>query len=220
MKIIFLTFFIVINYIQAASLEEIKTALAKEFRNNFPKIIISQIDLKITSLPKDFDQYEFLRIANGRFNQAQGFLRAEFKTPQNIQKNVFFRYFIQANLEVLKSERAIKRGDKLGAFDYKSVLIDFDKVPLNALTLDDVDNLVAKSNINKNAILRANMFKTTALIRRNDPIIGVLSEANVDVLIELVALQSANMGKRIRAKNKEGKVMQGIVVGKNRMIIQ
>ncbi|EAJ8364744.1 flagella basal body P-ring formation protein FlgA, partial [Campylobacter jejuni] len=35
MKIIFLTFFIVINYIQAASLEEIKTALAKEFRNNF-----------------------------------------------------------------------------------------------------------------------------------------------------------------------------------------
>ncbi|EGP7917428.1 TPA: flagellar basal body P-ring formation protein FlgA [Campylobacter jejuni] len=220
MKIIFLTFFIVINYIQAASLEEIKTALAKEFRNNFPKIIISQIDLKITSLPKDFDQYEFLRIANGRFNQAQGFLRAEFKTPQNIQKNVFFRYFIQANLEVLKSERAIKRGDKLGAFDYKSVLIDFDKVPLNALTLDDVDNLVAKSNINKNAILRANMFKTTALIRRNDPIIGVLSEANVDVLIELVALQNANMGERIRAKNKEGKVMQGIVVGKNRMIIQ
>ncbi|RTJ26216.1 flagellar basal body P-ring formation chaperone FlgA [Campylobacter jejuni] len=220
MKIIFLTFFIVINYIQAASLEEIKTALAKEFRNNFPKIIISQIDLKITSLPKDFDQYEFLRIANGRFNQAQGFLRAEFKTPQNIQKNVFFRYFIQANLEVLKSERAIKRGDKLGAFNYKSVLIDFDKVPLNALTLDDVDNLVAKSNINKNAILRANMFKTTALIRRNDPIIGVLSEANVDVLIELVALQNANMGERIRAKNKEGKVMQGIVVGKNRMIIQ
>ncbi|EHM2839016.1 flagellar basal body P-ring formation protein FlgA, partial [Campylobacter jejuni] len=183
-------------------------------------IIISQIDLKITSLPKDFDQYEFLRIANGRFNQAQGFLRAEFKTPQNIQKNVFFRYFIQANLEVLKSERAIKRGDKLGAFDYKSVLIDFDKVPLNALTLDDVDNLVAKSNINKNAILRANMFKTTALIRRNDPIIGILSEANVDVLIELVALQSANMGERIRAKNKEGKVIQGIVVDKNRMIIQ
>ena len=43
-------------------------------------------------MPKDFDQYEFLRIANGRFNQAQGFLRAEFKTPQNIQKNVFFRY--------------------------------------------------------------------------------------------------------------------------------
>lgn len=206
MKIIFLTFFIVINYIQAASLEEIKTALAKEFRNNFPKIIISQIDLKITSLPKDFDQYEFLRIANGRFNQAQGFLRAEFKTPQNIQKNVFFRYFIQANLEVLKSERAIKRGDKLGAFDYKSVLIDFDKVPLNALTLDDVDNLVAKSNINKNAILRANMFKTTALIRRNDPIIGVLSEANVDVLSNLWLCKVQIWAKGFVQKTKKVKL--------------
>ncbi|EAL8417058.1 flagella basal body P-ring formation protein FlgA [Campylobacter coli] len=220
MRIISFIFFVFIGLSHGANLEEIKTALAKEFKNNFPSLIIKNIDLKITTLPKDFEQYQFIRIANARFNQAQGFVRAEFKTPQNIQKNVFFRYFIQANLEVLKSERAIKRGDKLGAFDYKSVLIDFDKVPLNALTLDDVDNLVAKSNINKNAILRANMFKTTALIRRNDPIIGVLSEANVDVLIELVALQSANMGERIRAKNKEGKVMQGIVVGKNRMIIQ
>ncbi|EPT6745663.1 flagellar basal body P-ring formation chaperone FlgA [Campylobacter coli] len=220
MRIISFIFFVFIGLSHGANLEEIKTALAKEFKNNFPSLIIKNIDLKITTLPKDFEQYQFIRIANARFNQAQGFIRAEFKTPQNIQKNVFFRYFIQANLEVLKSERAIKRGDKLGAFDYKSVLIDFDKVPLNALTLDDVDNLVAKSNINKNAILRANMFKTTALIRRNDPIIGVLSEANVDVLIELVALQSANMGERIRAKNKEGKVMQGIVVGKNRIIIQ
>ncbi|EKO0308212.1 flagellar basal body P-ring formation protein FlgA [Campylobacter coli] len=220
MRIISFIFFVFIGLSHGANLEEIKTALAKEFKNNFPSLIIKNIDLKITTLPKDFEQYQFIRIANARFNQAQGFVRAEFKTPQNIQKNVFFRYFIQANLEVLKSERAIKRGDKLGAFDYKSVLIDFDKVPLNALTLDDVDNLVAKSNINKNAILRANMFKTTALIRRNDPIIGILSEANVDVLIELVALQSANMGERIRAKNKEGKVMQGIVVGKNRMIIQ
>ncbi|ECQ5796823.1 flagellar basal body P-ring formation protein FlgA [Campylobacter coli] len=220
MRIISFIFFVFIGLSHGANLEEIKTALAKEFKNNFPSLIIKNIDLKITTLPKDFEQYQFIRIANARFNQAQGFIRAEFKTPQNIQKNVFFRYFIQANLEVLKSERAIKRGDKLGAFDYKNVLIDFDKVPLNALTLDDVDNLVAKSNINKNAILRANMFKTTALIRRNDPIIGILSEANVDVLIELVALQSANMGERIRAKNKEGKVMQGIVVGKNRMIIQ
>lgn len=64
------------------------------------------------------------------------------------------------------------------------------------------------------------MFKTMALIRRNDPIIGILSDGNVDVLIELTALHSADMGERIRAKNKEGKVMQGIVTGKNRMIIQ
>lgn len=218
MKILVL--FLMISFAWGANLEELKIALAKEFKNNFPKIIITQIDLKIASLPKDFQQYEFLRIANGRFNQAQGFVRAEFKTPQNIQKNVFFRYFIRADLEVLKSERAIKRGNKLSAFDYKTMLIDFDKVPPNALSLDDVNQLIAKSNISKNTILKSNMFKTTALIRRNDPIIGVLSDGNIDVLVELVALQNANMGERIRAKNKEGRVMQGIVVGKNRMIIQ
>ncbi|VUA74810.1 flagellar basal body P-ring biosynthesis protein FlgA [Campylobacter coli] len=98
--------------------------------------------------------------------------------------------------------------------------MDFDKVPSNALALEDTHNLIAKSNISKNTILKENMFKTMALIRRNDPIIGVLSDGNVDVLIELTALHSADMGERIRAKNKEGKVMQGIVTGKNRMIIQ
>ncbi|TKX33191.1 flagellar basal body P-ring formation chaperone FlgA [Campylobacter aviculae] len=220
MKNLFFILIIFINLADGADLEEIKLALAKEIKNNFPKILITQIDLKTTSLPKDFNQYEFLRIANGRFNQAQGFLRAEFKTPQNIQKNVFFRYFIQANLEVLKSNRAIKRGDKLGAFDYKSILLDFDKVPANALSPEDTNNLIAKSNISKNTILKENMFKTSALIRKNDSIIGILSDGNVDVSIELMALQSANMGERIRAKNKEGKVMQGIVIGKNRMIIQ
>lgn len=220
MKAIFFVFLFFINLSYGANLEEIKFALAKEFKNNFPKLIITQIDLKITTLPKDFNQYEFIRIANGRFNQAQGFVRAEFKTPQNIQKNVFFRYFIQANLEVLKSERPIQRGDRLSALDYKSILMDFDKVPSNALTPDDTSNLIAKSNINKNTILKENMFKTLALIRRNDPIIGVLSDGNIDVLIELTALQSANLGERIRAKNKEGKVMQGIVTGKNRIIIQ
>ncbi len=220
MKIVSFIFFIFISLSYGANLEEVKIALAKEFKNNFPKLIIKNIDLKITNLPKDFEQYQFIRIANGRFNQAQGFVRAEFKTPTNIQKNVFFRYFMQANLEVLRSERSIQRGDKLSALDYKSVLMDFDKVPPKALTLEDTHNLIAKSNINKNTILKENMFKTMALIRRNDPIIGVLSDGNVDVLIELTALHSADIGERIRAKSKEGKVMQGIVTGKNRMIIQ
>lgn len=220
MKNLFFILVVFISLSKGANLEEIKLALAKEITNNFPKIIITQIDLRSTSLPKDFNQYQFLRIANGRFEQSQGFLRAEFKTPQNLQKNLFFRYFVQGNLQVLKSERAIKRGQKLSPLDYRIISLDFDKVPPNALDVEDTNNLIAKNNINKNTILKENMFKTLALIRRNDPIIGILRDGNIDVSIELTALQSANMGERIRAKNKEGKVMQGIVIGKNRMIIQ
>ncbi|MCR2064635.1 flagellar basal body P-ring formation chaperone FlgA [Campylobacter helveticus] len=208
------------QFLEAGNLELIKAALTKEYQNNFPQIAIKQVDLKITSLPRDFEQFEFLRIANGKFNKSQGFLRAEFKTPQNISKNVFFRYFIRANLEVLRSTRAIKRGDRLGALDYKIVLMDFDKVPSNALGVEDLNNLLAKSNINKNTILRQNMFKTTAIIKRNDQVIGVLKDSGVDVLIELVALQSANLGERIRVKSKDGKVMQGVVMGKNRVLLQ
>ncbi|MDO4674508.1 flagellar basal body P-ring formation chaperone FlgA [Campylobacter sp.] len=208
------------QFLEAGNLERVKDALAKEYQNNFPQIIIKQIDLKITSLPKEFENFEFLRIANGKFNKAQGFVRAEFKTHQNISKNVFFRYFIRANLEVLRSTRAIKRGDRLGALDYRIVLMDFDKVPSNALSIDDLNNILAKNNINKNTILRENMFKTTAIIKRGDLVVGVLRDSGVDVLIELVSLQSANLSERIRLKSKEGKVMQGTVIGKNRVLLQ
>lgn len=209
-----------LSALTAGNLEKIKNSLAKEFQNNFPNIIIKNIDLKITSLPKDFESFEFLRMASGKFNRATGFLRAEFKTPQNLQKNVFFRYFINAHLEVLKSTRNIKRGDRLGALDYRSVFMDFDKVPSNALSKDDLVNLLAKNNINKNTILRENMFKTTAIIKRGDLVVGVLKDGGVDVLIDLVSLQSANLSEKIRVKNKEGKVMQGIVIGKNRVLLQ
>ncbi|WP_279041423.1 flagellar basal body P-ring formation chaperone FlgA, partial [Campylobacter helveticus] len=174
MRKICFVFLFLWQILEAGNLDLVKAALTKEYQNNFPQIAIKQVDLKITSLPRDFEQFEFLRIANGKFNKSQGFLRAEFKTPQNISKNVFFRYFIRANLEVLRSTRAIKRGDRIGAFDYKIVMMDFDKVPSNALSKEDLNNLLAKNNISKNTILRQNMFKTTAIIKRNDQVIGVL----------------------------------------------
>ncbi|WP_276882688.1 flagellar basal body P-ring formation chaperone FlgA [Campylobacter cuniculorum] len=220
MNKVFLFLFILLSYAGAGNLDQIKIALAKEFTNNFPKIAIKTIDLKISSLPKDFEEYEFLRLADAKFNRSIGFGRAEFKTAKNEQKNIFFKYFIKAYLEVVKSTSAIKKGDKLEALHYKGVLIDFDKMPLNALSLEDTHNLIAKTNIRKNTILKENMFKINALIKKNDPIIGVLKDEGIDVLIELIALNSGDLNEKIRAKNKEGKVMQGIVIGKNRILLQ
>lgn len=207
-------------FIFSTNIEKVKQALKEEFINNYPKIIINNIDLKSSSLPKDFDKFEFLRIANGRFDKAQGFLRAEFKTNNNLQKNVFFRYFIYANLEVLKSQIDIKKGQRLGVFDYEIVLIDFEKAPLNPVSKEDALNLIAKSNINKNTILKESMFKSNTLIKRKDIVVGILSDNGIDILVELMALDSGNLGQRIRLKNKDGKIMQGIITGKNRVKLQ
>ncbi|MBK1973321.1 flagellar basal body P-ring formation protein FlgA [Campylobacter sp. TTU-622] len=217
-KILF--FICIFNLCFANNIEKVKLALSKELQNNFSNIIITKIDIMNTSLPKDFDQYEFLRLANAKFNKAQGFLRAEFKTPQNIQKNIFFRYFVDADIEILKSKKSILKGEKLSPLDFDKALMDFDKIPLNALSAEEAKNLVVKVNINKNTILKRNMFKINALIKRNDPIIGILRDSNIDIQIELTALENANLGERIKAKNKEGKVMQGIVSGKNRILLQ
>ena len=217
MKIFFYIFLVFIN-LYASNLDEVKNALKKEFQNNFPKINIINIDLKINSLPKGFENFQFLRLANGKFNQASGFLRAEFKTPKNIQKNVFFRYFIHANLEVFKSTKNIQKGEKLGIDDYKIVFMDFAKIPPNAL--NETNNLIAKANIKKNTILKENMFKIIALIKKNESVQGILKDNGVSILVELISLESANLGEKIRLKNKEGKFMQGVVVGKNKVLLQ
>ncbi|KAA6230279.1 flagellar basal body P-ring formation protein FlgA [Campylobacter sp. LR291e] len=209
-----------LNFLQASNFELVKSALIQEFKHNFPQIIITKVDLKITSLPKDFEEYEFIKLAPGKFNRAQGFVRAEFKTHKNIAKNVFFRYFIKGNLQVLRASRAIKKNDKLSVLDYKIVMLDFDKVPANALNLEDSNNLISKTNISKNAILKENMFKSSALIKKHSKITGILQDENIDVLVELIALENANLNEKIRAKNKDGKVMQGVVISKDRILIE
>lgn len=217
---LFLLLFVLLSLVNAGNLDQVKVALVKEFTNNFPKIMITKIDLKAPSLPRDFEEYEFLGLTNAKFNRSVGLGRAEFKTPRNERKSIFFKYFIKARLDVLKSISPIKRGERLEPFHYKRTLIDFDKVPLNALGLEDTHNLIAKNNIRKNAILKENMFKINALIKKNDPVIGVLKDEGIDVLIELVALHSANLNEKIRVKNKDGKVMQGIVIEKNKVLLQ
>ena len=99
-------------------------------------------------------------------------------------------------------------------------MIDFDKAPLNSISKEDAINLIAKNNINKNTILKENMFKSNTLVKRKDVIVGILSDENVDVLIELIALESGNLGQTIRVKNKDGKTMQGVIIGKNRVKLQ
>lgn len=104
---------------------------------------------------------------------------------------------MQASSEALKSERSIQGGNKFGVLDYKSVLMDFNRVPSNVPILEDTYNSIVKNNINKSIILKENMSRTMALTRRNGPVIGALSDGNVDVLIELTALHSTDMGERI-----------------------
>jgi len=203
-----------INSSFASNYDAVKQALIKEYKAHFSKIIIKDVKIEANGVPKDFESFNFLRIANLRFERASGYLRAEFSTNKG-QKNIFFRYFIKADLEVLRANKELKRGDRLSALDYSVILMSFDKVPLKALSTDDDLSLVAKSNVARNAILRQSMFKKIELVKKGDFLRGVLKDKDVQIFIELSALESGNKGDIIRLKTKEGKLMQGLVVDKN-----
>lgn len=200
--------------------EQIKFALAQEFKFKFQGLIINDIQLSNANLPKNFDKYYFLKLAQGRFDRASGYVRAEFKTPENIKKNVFFRYFIKAKLEVLRSNKELQRGDVLTGADYTLSLVDFDKVPPAIIYKDDDLNLLARTNIKKNSILRRNMFKANYLVKKDAILRGILEENEIKMIIELVALESGNEGDLIKVRNKDGKIMQALIINRNQVNLQ
>ncbi|KAB0580553.1 flagellar basal body P-ring formation protein FlgA [Campylobacter volucris] len=213
-NIVLLLFFCTLNF--ASNFDEVKLALIKEFKTNYPQIEIISLELNTqSSLPEDFNQYVFLKLGNHNFEKADGFIKAEFKTPEQFKKNIFFKYFLKAKLEVLQSTRLISRNENLSPASFKIVKIPFDKVPSGILKKDEIANLIAKSNIRENMILKYNMFKTKTLIQRNDSVYGVMKDGDLSMIIELKAMQSGNLNQRIRLKNKEGKVVHGKVISKN-----
>lgn len=213
-NIVLLLFFCTLNF--ASNFDEVKLALIKEFKTNYPQIEIISLELNTqSSLPEDFNQYVFLKLGNHNFEKADGFIKAEFKTPEQFKKNIFFKYFLKAKLEVLQSTRPISRNENLSPASFKIVKIPFDKVPSGILKKDEIANLIAKSNIRENMILKYNMFKTKTLIQRNDSVYGVMKDGDLSIIIELKAMQSGNLNQRIRLKNKEGKVVHGKVISKN-----
>ncbi|WP_229238486.1 flagellar basal body P-ring formation chaperone FlgA [Campylobacter volucris] len=213
-NIVLLLFFCTLNF--ASNFDEVKLALIKEFKTNYPQIEIISLELNTqSSLPEDFNQYVFLKLGNHNFEKADGFIKAEFKTPEQFKKNIFFKYFLKAKLEVLQSTRPISRNENLNPASFKIVKIPFDKVPSGILKKDEIANLIAKSNIRENMILKYNMFKTKTLIQRNDSVYGVMKDGDLSMIIELKAMQSGNLNQRIRLKNKEGKVVHGKVISKN-----
>lgn len=206
--------------VDLANIQSIKIALASEFQATFPRIIISKIELQSSKLPKDFEHYEFLRLANGNFRRSNGYLRAEFKTTSGIKKSVFFRYFAKARIEVLRLNKDLERGSQLASHDFSVVYYDFDKVPLDYIELGADKNLVARSNIRKGEILRSNMFKNDSLVKKNDLLKGMLKDGDLSAAVELQALENGDLNETIRLKTKDGRVLQGVITGKKSAIIE
>lgn len=205
--------------LSAANIEEIKQGFIKELKNEFENIKIISLVLDPQSrLDEDFKAYEFIKIAEGNFKKSRGFFRAIVRDKKN-EKNIFFRYFLEAKVEVLIARRNIVRNKIISAFDYTLASVDFENVPYDYLYKID-EKLISKRNIKKESILRRNFFKIKPLIQKNDVVYGLLKDGQVSILLELKALGPGFKGQIIRLKNKEGKSILGQVIDKNTVLIK
>lgn len=215
LKCLILLFLLALS-LQAASLQEVKSALAKSLKANYKGLVIKQLLIKPQgTLQADFAKYSFIGLDANNLRYASGFVKAVFNTP-NGEKNLFFRYYLSAHVKALVASKKILRNQDLTPGDYTQKEVGFSNLARDYI-YEINTQLVAKRNIRKGKVLRKAYFMPKPLIAKGQRVYGYLSDGGISISIELRALQSGFKGQLIRLKNKEGRTVQGRVVSSFRV---
>lgn len=197
------------GFLYASSIDELKQKLEDEYAKHYKSIFIKAMDLKPQKqIVGDFSEYEFLSMDIIAY-KSRGYFKADFRYQNDI-KTLYFAYNMVADAYVLVAKNDMKKEQNVGIFDYKKQKLDINKIPKNAIfTIQN--NLICKTNIKKDRILTSSMFKTTFLVNKNDNVVVEIKDGGLSVFVDMIALESGNLGQKIKLKSKEGKIFYGRV---------
>jgi len=137
---------------------------------------------------------------------------------KNHAKQVFFEYFIDADLYVFKTKRKILRGEALDGRNMKKVYIKLDK--FQALPIQSFSSYQAKHHINEGKIITKRDIEKLALVKRGENISVVVKNNNMEIIMGAKALQSGSLNEMIQIENEKGVRLHAKVIGKNRVEVE
>ncbi|NPA65787.1 MAG: flagellar basal body P-ring formation protein FlgA [Epsilonproteobacteria bacterium] len=130
-------------------------------------------------------------------------------------KQIFFEYFIDADLYVFKTKRKVLRGELLDGRNIKKVRLKLDK--FQALPVQQVGSYQAKHHINKGRIVTRRDIEKLALVKRGQYVTVIVKNNNMEIIMGAKALQSGSIGEKIEIQNEKGIKLHAKVIGKNRV---
>ncbi len=188
----------------------LKQKLKDFYHQNYDFITIKDIQIiprnHLEKLPKSFS----FKIQSR--NALRSFGNFSIK---NHAKQIFFEYFIDADLYVFKAKRKILRGEKLDGRNIKRITLKLDK--FQALPLQKIDSYQAKHHINKGKIITRRDIEKLVFVKRGERVSVIVKNNNMEIIMGAKALQSGSLYEVISIENEKGVKLRAKVIGKDRV---
>jgi len=197
-------------------LSQITDKVKKLYKSKYPNIKIKKIFITprgyIKNLPKEYQ----VHIQEKSYLRDHGTIY--IKTEQ--KKEIFFDYYIEADIDVLRARKNIQKGVELSFKNIIKKRIRLDKfraMPLQKITQA---KLQSKHHIKQNTILTLRDIETLNLVKRDSTVGVSLDSGGLSITFSAKALQDGKLNDIITIQKSDGKRLKARVVSKHRVEIQ
>lgn len=201
-------------------LSELNFEVVKAYTTEYPSIKIKNISiepaLRVALMAPKFLKLE---LTPNSMRQPNGMFSALY-LDDGIEKRLFFRYRISAEIETARATRDIARDKKIESDDLEFVLIPLERYFKKSISREDISAISAKRLIKAGSIVTQADFMKTPLVIRNSSVVATVMEGELELDFEAVSIEDGGMGQMVTVKNKNGKMFKAMVIGPSRVRVR
>jgi flagella basal body P-ring formation protein FlgA len=202
--------------------EEIAGEILRLFEEKYPCIEADFPSVKASSaLPHDFKTYEIKEIilSSNDYRNARGSFQVIFTTPTSRDKKLYFRFKLDAKINVFKAKHNLHNDKILSTNDYEMVQVTLDKLPSEAITCSVPDKLMTKNYLRADSILTMQRFEYKKDVLRGANVRAFVRDGMLVIGTSAHVLQDGNIGDVVKIKTEEGKLLNAKLISSNKAII-
>ncbi len=201
-------------------LSELNFELVKLYSSEYPGIIIKNITIEpATNISLASPKLLRIDLTRNSLKQSSGIFSAIY-LDSKVEKRLYFRYRMMADVEVAKASRDISRDKKIDKEDVEFVLIPFERMFRKSISKDEMQDVSATRFIKAASIIAQSDFVKTPVVLRNSSVIASVDDSDLELEFEAVAVEDGSVGQMVTIKNKNGKTFRAVVVGPSRVNVK
>ena len=197
--------------------ESLKNYLERKFTSYYKTMSIKSITIKANNtIPKGY-RLKKVFFPKNSIKRENGNFSAVFSDDTK-QKRVYFRYSIDAVVDVLLAKFDIRSGSALSMDFFTQIPLKFDNFYDKPVV--DVSGYEAKTYIPKGKILTSRLVRKVPDIHRNDEITAEARDGRIVVDFSVRALEDGRVGEYIRVKRGNKKILKAKVLSSHKVLIK
>jgi len=197
-------------------LSYLKKELKKSYIQKYPTIQIKKISISPTSQNIKRFIYDPSKCS---INLSKAMLKRNKGTfiVKCNRKNYFFKFYIDATIDVYKANHQIKKDKIIDIKDVRKETIIFKNIYSLPLYNLEGKNIMARQNIAQDKIITLAMVTPVPAVKKHETVHCFIQDGAVHIEFDAMALQNGYIGDEIVLKRPDGRTIKGIVL-KNSMV--